>query len=233
MSEEKKYPHRNHRKRVRDAFKKNGFENTGDRNLLEMLLFYSIPRRDTNPIADELLKKYGTLDAVLNAPYEELEKFEGMGESSALLLSMLPEINKRCSEKKTNPAQIDNVKELVFEKLKDEEKELMLMLSFDALDRLVDMTVIAQGNETGVTADKRTILEKAFSSDADTVILAHNHPLGEAAPSKEDVEMTKETALLLAQTGIRLRDHIIVSKNDVLSLAETEKFGCLFNLNIS
>ena len=226
--EKNKYPHLNHRQRVRDAFRKSGFENTGDRNLLEMLLFYAIPRRDTNPIADALLKKYGSLDAIMNAPFDELQKIDGMGESSALLLNMLPEICKRYQGKKIRCAEIDNIEEFILEKLDNKENEIMLMICFDALDRMTDCIILAQGDADTVTVDKRTILENAFSADADSVILAHNHPKGEAAPSKEDIELTKEVALLLAQTGIKLKDHFIIAKHETLSLAGAEKFRGLF-----
>ena len=223
-----KYPHINHRQRVREAFRKSGCENMGDRNLLELLLFYAIPRKDTNQIACELLKKYGSLEAVLNAPYDELTGAPGMGESSALLLTVLPEICKRYSEKKYQPAEIDDIEKLIAGKLTDKSNENLLMVCLDAVDRVIDVTLLAEGNGESVTVDKRKILETAFERNADSVILAHNHPFGEAAPSKEDIELTRETALLLAQTGIRLKDHFIVAGNDILSLAQTEKFKPLF-----
>ena len=100
----KKYPHSDHRQRVRAQFRKSGCENMPDLAILELLLFYAIPRRDTKPAAALLIEKYGSLRGVAEAPIEELEKIEGLGESSALLLSTLREISKRIEGKKEAPS---------------------------------------------------------------------------------------------------------------------------------
>ena len=231
MAEKKIYPHANHRRRVRESFRSIGADNMPDRSLLELLLFYSIPRRDTNALAGKLLEKYGSLSEVLNAPYDELIQIEGMGESSALLLTMLPGLCRRYMGKTEKIVTLSEPAELmkfITEKFEGLDKEMLLMVCLDPLGNAISCKELAKGDETSVTADKRTILETAFNSDADSVILAHNHPKGDAAPSKEDIELTKETARLLRETGIKLSDHIIIGKEGALSLASTAKFSNLF-----
>lgn len=233
MAECKKYPHGDHRKRVRDAFRKTGADKMPDRSLIELLLFYAIPRKDTNSIAGALLEKYGSLAGILNAPYDELEKIEGMGESSALLLSVLPEIAKRYTNNSAPVVAFPDSSELtdfIRDKLSGKENETLLMICLDPAGNAINCRIIAQGSSTGVTANKRDILEFAFSCDADSVIIAHNHPKGEPAPSREDIELTKEISRLLGETGIKLRDHIIIGTGGSLSLASTANFRGLFTL---
>jgi len=229
--DKKKYPHADHRQRVRKAFREADTATVPDRSLLELLLFYSIPRRDTNALAGALLEKFGSLKAVLDAPYDELIKVDGMGESSALLLSVLPEISLRYREDgKPLPAlfetgEAEKFVSALFRNCKNEEFHIICI---DALGRATVCKKAAEGDENSVSVSKRAILEAAFSSDAESVILAHNHPDGDAAPSKEDIELTREAARLLGETGIRLTDHLISGRDGILSLASTAKYKSLF-----
>ena len=231
MSEKKIYPHANHRQRVRKAFREAGADSASERSILEMILFYSIPRKDTNDIAAALLDKYGSLKAVFDAPYDELIKIEGLGESSALLLTMMPGISRRYSGAavKSNALfEPGSEKEYIKNLLSGKESEEFLIICYDALGLPVSCKTLAGGDAECVSVDKRAVLEAAFECDADSVIIAHNHPLGSAAPSHSDAVLTREAANLLMQTGIRLSDHIIVGKDGVLSLASTVKFSKLF-----
>lgn len=231
MENKKIYPHANHRQRVRDSFRKTDPLQLPDRSLVEMLLFYSIPRKDTNEIAGALMEKYGSLANILSASYEELMATEGMGESSALLMKILPEISRRYVDKSApvvSLAEPDELMKYISDRLKGCDKEIMIMLCLDPFGKAVDCITLGEGDTTEVTVDKRDVLEGAFRADADSVILAHNHPQGEAAPSPEDIELTKELSRLLAETGIKLSDHIIVCKEDILSLKSTAKYKSLF-----
>ena len=228
---EKKYPHAAHRQRVRKTFLQSGTENIPDRGLLEFLLFYAIPRRDTNDLAALLLEKYGSLRAVLDAPYDELIKIDGIGESAALLLTSLPEISKRYGGERISPKAIyepgeaENFVSRLFEKAQSEE---FYIICVDAAGRAVACEKLASGDESSVRVDKKAVLKAAFENDADSVILAHNHPKSEAAPSKADIELTEDAYRLLAETGIRLADHIIYGEGGCLSLASTAKFSNIF-----
>lgn len=231
MSEGKIYPHANHRQRVRNLFRQVGADTVSDRGLLEMILFYSVPRRDTNELAARLLEKYGNLKSIFDAPYEELLGIEGIGESSALLLTIMPGICRRYSGKdESKPALFEyaEAEKYVSELFADCKNEEFYIICLDALGRAKGCRRLATGSPDSVSVDKRAILETAFEYDADYVILAHNHPNGQAAPSPEDAVLTSEAARLLGETGIQLADHIICGTDDCLSMASTAKFKYLF-----
>lgn len=231
MQDKKIYPHAKHRQRVRDAFRKNNIDEMPDKALLEMLLFYSIPRCDTNPTAELLLEKYGSLNGVFNADYDELIKIDGIGESSALLLSSMPGYFKRYSGISGKGSMYLNsveIQELIIDYFRDKSEECFIMLCFDPVGKLIDKFCLAEGNEVSVTVDKKSILKTAFDCDAESVIFAHNHPFSDAAPSKSDIDLTKEAADLLLQTGIRLTDHYIYGDGEILSLSSLNKFRDLF-----
>lgn len=232
MKEIKNNPHENHRARVRETFRKAGVEGMPDHNLLELILFYSIPRKDTNEIAHRLIETFGSLNAVFNAPYERLMDVEDIGESSALLISMIPGICRRYIEgneaKKTTLYDIEDVKKYIASKFYGCKTEVFYMLCLDAVGNLINCCKLGEGTTGSVTLDKRTVLETAFRNNADTVIFAHNHPNGIAAPSREDIRTTDEFNTLFRGVGIKLADHLIVGSDDILSLASVPKMKSLF-----
>lgn len=224
--------HKDHRSRVRETFRKTGLDNQPDHNLLEFLLFYSIPRKDTNEIAHRLINTFGSLDGVFNATYERLLEVDGIGESSALLISSIPAICRRYVEaaraKKINLSEPEDARNFILTKYYGCKNEVFYLICLDAMGNLINCCNLAEGNADSVVIDKRAVLETAFRNSADTVILAHNHPGGIAAPSKEDLLMTGEFTSIFKKVGIRLADHIIVGGNDAVSLAEIPKFSPYF-----
>lgn len=235
MKENKKTPenpHENHRARLRETFRKAGVDGMPDHNLLELLLFYSIPRRDTNEIAHRLISTFGSLNRVFDAPYEELLKVDGIGESSALLLSSIPAVCRRYAEGaasgKINLSEPADAVEYAVRKFYGSKVEEFYMLCLDASGNLTNCCKIGNGTASSVAVDKRGVLEAAFRNNADRVIFAHNHPHGLAAPSREDINLTGEMCALLKGVGVRLADHIIVAESEAFSLASVEKFRNLF-----
>ena len=232
MKEIKNNPHENHRARVRETFRKAGVEGMPDHNLLELILFYSIPRKDTNEIAHRLIETFGSLNAVFNASYERLMDVEGVGESSALLISMIPGICRRYIEgneaKKITLCETEDVKKYIASKYYGCKVEVFYMLCLDAVGNLINCCKLGEGTTGSVTLDKRIVLETAFRNNADTVIFAHNHPNGIAAPSREDIMMTDEFNTLFRGVGIKLADHLIVGSDDILSMASVPKMRSLF-----
>ncbi len=224
--------HKDHRSRVRETIRKTGVENIPDINLLEYLLFYSIPRKDTNEIAHSLLDTFGSLNGVFNASYEQLLQVEGMGENSALLISLIPGLCRRYVEsgekKRINLSEPEDAMEYIRTKYYGEKKEVFYMLCLDALGNLINCCKLGEGTAENVLVDKRETLEAALRNKADTVIFAHNHPNGIAAPSKDDIDMTGEFLGIFRKVGIRLADHIIVAGNDALSLATVQKYSIMF-----
>ncbi|MBQ3044947.1 MAG: DNA repair protein RadC [Clostridia bacterium] len=236
MSEKRKKvdnPHENHRARLRETFRKAGVDGMPDHNLLELLLFYSIPRKDTNEIAHRLLSTFGSLSRVFDASYEQLLEVEGIGESSALLLSIFPAVCRRYIESSVSGKQnlsdpADAMAYVVKKYYGNNKLETFYMLCLDGVGNLINCCKMGEGSAGSVVVDKRSILEAALRNKADKIIFAHNHPNGVAAPSRDDVVLTSEFCTLLNGVGIRLVDHIIVAGGDSVSLASVDKFRALF-----
>lgn len=231
-SEKNSNPHKNHRARVRSMIRKAGVESIPDINLLEYLLFYSISRKDTNEIAHRLLDAFGSLNGVFNAGYDRLLEVEGMGESSALLISMIPGICKRYIEsgesKRINLSEPEDAVNYIKTRFYGIKTEVFYMICLDALGNLINCCKLGEGITGTVLIDKRITLETAFRNNADTVIFAHNHPNGVAAPSKDDIDMTGEFSAIFRNMGIRFVDHIIVAGDDTLRLSSLPKYAILF-----
>ena len=226
-----KNPHQNHRARLRETFKNAGVDAMPDHNVLELLLFYSIPRKDTNELAHRLISNFGSLSRVFDADYEQLLAIEGMGESSALLLSILPDIFRRYSEGKIkgkiNLSEKEDAANYIEKKFYGCKTEEFYMLCLDALGNLITCTKLAEGNSSNVVIEKREVLEIALRTNACKVIFAHNHPNGIAAPSRDDLNMTAEMSSILRSVGIGLADHIIVGDDGSFFLSSNKKFSLL------
>lgn len=214
---------------MKARYKDHGLDNFNDVNVLELLLFYAIPRKDTNEIAHALLDHFGSLDRVLEASIPELEAVPGVGESSALLISLIPQIMRRyLTVKKSCVSTISGsadagrylVPRLMFEK-----DEKLLLLCLDAKKSVISCVNLGSGVVNAVDVNVRKIVENAVRHRANTVILAHNHPGGVALPSREDERLTIEIAAALKLVGIPLVDHIIVAGDDYVSFADSGMLG--------
>lgn len=225
-------PHANHRERLRSLFLESGLGGFSEHNVLELLLFYAIPQKDTNPIAHELIRTFGTLQGVLDAPVEELVKVKGIGEYAATFLSLLPQVAKRYYSAKVSDSvqlsEYSTVLDFVRSLFIGETGECAFLISFSANGQKSGCTKISLGTNTKVQLDKRSVLEAAFRTNAVSVILTHNHPDGIAAPSTEDVTTTREIANLFAGINIRLADHIIVAGEDCFSMAGNNRYKPMF-----
>lgn len=216
--------HDGHRSRKKEQFRNHGLDAFADHEVLELLLYYAVPRRDTNPIAHRLMERFGSLDAVFSAPIEELEKVEGVGESAAMLLALLMPLYRRIrtlprtkeiiltSTERTGQFFTD----LFFGVTHEETYEACL----DAKGKLLACYRIAEGGVDMVNINTRRIVENALKCGASAVILSHNHPSGIALPSPEDNSTTLAVWDALRAVGIPLTDHIIVADDDYVSLRD-------------
>ena len=215
--------HEGHRKRMKERFIKSGLDDFAPHNILELLLFYSIPRGDTNPVAHRLIDTFGSLSGVFDATPEELVKVDGVGENSAILISMIPQIARKYLEDKADTANIvggcSDIGAFLLPKFVGRTNEALMMVSIDNKNKIISCSVVAEGTVDSAKVSRRKIMEEAMKVKATRVILAHNHPCGVAVPSSEDVVMTKEIGRLFAQVGIELVDHIIVANDDYVSMA--------------
>lgn len=217
--------HGGHRQRLRNTFLENGLGGMNDINALELLLFYALPRRDTNETAHLLLKRFGSLDGVFSASVEDLCEVEGIGEYAASLITLVPQIMKKSAISKAKETrQIKNSTEAGVYLLPfflNEQDEVVYLLCLDAKRSVLCCEEMGRGVVNSVDANVRRIVEKALKVRACSAILAHNHPGGLAIPSREDDIFTRCLYNALETVGIRLEDHIIVADGDYVSVADT------------
>lgn len=215
--------HEGHRKRMKERFMKSGLDDFAPHNVLEFLLFYSIPRGDTNPIAHRLIDAFGSLSGVFDATPEELMKVSGVGESTAILISMIPQMARKYLEDKADAVNVvggcGDIGAYLLPKFVGRTNEALMMVSIDNKNKVISCSVVAEGTVDSAKVSRRKVMEEAMKVKATRVILAHNHPRGVAVPSAEDVAMTSEIGRLFAQVGIELVDHIIIADDDYVSMA--------------
>ena len=214
--------HEGHRKRMKERFAQDGISGFREHEILELLLFYCIPRRNTNEIAHRLLKHFGSLPNVLNAPVRELKTVEGISDNAASFISLISQLNS--SYRLTNEAKIvlktyDECGDYLYKKLFDKQDETVMILSLDSRCQLLACHTIGQGSINSANVPIRRIVDLALSDNAATVVLAHNHPSGVALPSEADILTTKQVARALSYVDVVLSDHIIVTDDDFVSLA--------------
>ncbi len=217
--------HDGHRERLKARFLAHGLDNFNDINLLELLLFYAIPRRDTNELAHALMDHFGSLEKIFEASIRELEAVPGIGTNSALLISLVPQITRRYMISKgenvhTITSSMEAGKYLV-PRLMFEKEERALLLCLDAKKHIIACVDLGGGVVNAVDINVRKAVEIAVRNRASSVILAHNHPDGLALPSREDEYATTKIASALRLVGIALDDHIIVAGEDFVSFSDS------------
>lgn len=214
--------HDGHRQRRRRQFAEHGAQSMADHELLELLLFYAIPRRDTNETAHLLLQHFGSLERVLNASVDELRQVRGMGENAAVLLRLIHDLYLRSRQRGLEDERIiGSVKQAgeYFLRLLDGERtELLYQLCVDSKGKLLASRCLSRGEVDFAALSVRQVVEYALSSGATGVFLGHNHPSGVALPSLDDIESTRQVQEALKPLRIRLLDHIIVADGDYVSL---------------
>ena len=217
--------HDGHREKMRQRFLKSGLDAFADHEALELLLYYAIPRRDTNPIAHALMERYGSLSAVLAAPVEDLKKVEGVGESAAILLKLAPQLYRKAkmsdAEQETILSSVERVGAYLLERFAGEKNEVVYQLCLDRKGKLLVCKKLGEGGVTSADLDIRRLVENALLTGASAVVLAHNHPSGVALPSRDDYAATDRAKTALAVVGVALTDHIIAADGDFVSMADS------------
>lgn len=229
MSAKIKPSYLGHRERIREKFAAGGLDHFLDHETLELLLTYAIARKDTKPLAWALLKRFGSLSAVLDASVEELCSVRGVGRQSALYLKLIRGVFKKYSldevkEKVTirTPEQVINYCKASLAGNSDECLELIYL---SIRNTVIKTEIIASGDLDRVNVSPRKVVECALAAKAAAVILVHNHPSGDPTPSVEDVLLTKEIVRSAALLGIAVHDHIIVGKGTHYSLKANGKIA--------
>lgn len=225
--------HDGHRQRLKKNFLDNGLSGFYDHNVLELLLFYTIPRRDTNELAHTLINTFGSLSAVFDAPYEELIKVDGVGDNTASLIKLLtPLYGRYLEDKHSNCTTIlsteDAGRYFTAKYIGNNNIETAMLLCLDNKGSVINCDIISKGSVKMAEITSRKVVEVALKNNSSSVILAHNHPGGVAVPSSADVDVTRNLVKMLSSLDIKLRDHIIVADQDYFSMADSPKFSLMF-----
>lgn len=217
--------HNGHRQRLKDRFRAEGLDNFDELYVLELLLFYCIPRVDTNPLAHRLLDHFGSLPGVLEASPEDLEKVEGMGKNASTFLSLIIQVGRYYQVKRSEPgrilANLEDCGNYLLPYLLNRDRETVFILCLDAKCKVLCCKMVGEGSVNSANVPIRRIVEIALSANATTVVLAHNHPSGLAIPSADDIQTTYRLAVALDAVEITLADHIVVSNEDYVSMVQS------------
>ena len=224
---------KNHRQRVRDSYLNHSFESMQDHNVLEMILFYAIPRRDVKETAYALLNHFGSLENVLKADINELQKVKGVGENTAILLSLFDNVCNRImlnrNDSTTSLLHHEMSKTYVANLLQNLHNERVIMISLASNLDIIACHTLADGTVTCANVEPRKIISYAISDHAAAVILGHNHPGGSYLPSEGDLVFTEKIKDMLRVMDIRLNDHIVVGQNGTLSMRNDMRYQYCFN----
>jgi len=211
-----------HRNRLRARFIASGLDSFMDHEVLELLLTFCIPRKDTKPIAWALIKRFGSLSGVLDATQKELSEVEGIGEQSAVFVTLVrAAMRKYFLEQVKERKEIKNPESVVDfcqASLQGEANEVFEVIYLTTRNTVIGVERIAIGTIDRASISPRKIIENAFARRAAALIFVHNHPSGEPTPSQEDISLTENLSRIAAPLGIIVLDHIIVGKGKFFSI---------------
>ena len=216
--------HDGHRQRLIQRFLEEDLDNFEPHNVLELLLFYAIPRKDTNELAHVLMDTFGSLKGVFDAPYEELIKVTGIGPNTAALLKLVPSLTRTYYSSDARRIILDTSEksgEYFLPYYIGQTEEVGRLACLDAGGKGISNQILHRGSANAAEVNIRKIVNIALRNNAMGVILAHNHPGGLPLPSEEDVATTKSIREALIPMGILLMDHIIVAGQDYVSMARS------------
>lgn len=211
-----------HRERLRDKYRDHGDTSLADYEILELLLFRSIPRRDTKPLAKALLARFGSLAGVFGAPVSLLQEVKGIGESVALDLKLVATVGQRILRSELREKQVlsswSSVIDYCHAVMAYESREQFRILFLDKRNALIDDEIQGKGTVDHTPVYPREVVRRALELSATAIILVHNHPSGDPTPSRADIDMTKTIVDTAKPLGITVHDHIIIGKDGHASL---------------
>ncbi|MDR0484056.1 MAG: DNA repair protein RadC [Alphaproteobacteria bacterium] len=213
-----------HRQRVKSRFLNNNHnKNTtyDDYELLEMLLFYTIPRRDVKPLAKSLLQKYGNLATIISTPKENLLQNKGVSENTVCLLQLVKASNIQILKKSISNSSViknwQNLMDYCFAKIAYEKKEVFHVVYLNVRNTIIADEILMEGSINSITVYPREIIARCLDLRASSVIIIHNHPSGKPDPSSEDIEITNALNQALTSINVKLHDHVIIAMEGITS----------------
>ena len=218
-----------HRARMRARFANEDIDQIPEHNVLEMMLYGVITRQDTSAVARCLLDEFGSIASVIDAPLHALCKIKGMGEKSALYLKLIPKFFRRYQLSKWDKTSLFNdaavAGRYLLDKFIGHTNETVLVMCLDSAGKLLGCVPAFEGSINIVHISIRKIVETALKFNSARLIIAHNHPCGNALPSTDDLETTRRVRDALRYVGVTLDDYIIIAEDDFISLAQSGFFG--------
>ena len=215
--------HDGHRQRLKNRFRESGMDSFTQVQAVEMLLFYCIPRQDTNELAHRLLDRFGSFSQILDADLEDLCSVKGIGENAALFLKMLPAATRYYQVDKVRVEDkplltIEDCGAYLMPYFLGRCNETVFLLGLDAKGKVICCRMVGEGGINSAGVPIRRIVELSLSVKATSVVLAHNHPSGLAVPSNEDIATTKRVATALEAVDVILADHLVFAQDDFTSM---------------
>ncbi len=231
--DQKKNLHKGHRQKVKKRFLEAGLNGMAEHNILEFLLFFGIPYRDTNDIAHNLMEYFGSFSKVLEASHSDLLKVEGMTDNAAYLITLLLPVFRRYTEDiEDGKLKFEGVDEAVrfLRKLYIDckNRERVYALALDASGRLINYRMLNEGDIRSSNINLRDLASFLLETSAVSVIISHNHPHGVASPSCDDINVTKTLAELIMLLNVDFHDHIIIGDTTHFSMRNSPRFAHIF-----
>ena len=228
----KKNVHDGHRDRMKDRFSKTGFNGMQEHESLELLLYYSVPRRDTNPLAHDLIDRFQTLSGVFEASEEELLSVNGVTKNTATLLKMMIPLFHEYSKSSNSATRLkdsDATSKFLRKYYTGVMNERVMVICIDSSCKILSFETVCEGDSCSCLLNVRRLIEISLKNPLTAgVILAHNHPNGVALPSREDIDTTVELIKMLANVNVRLVDHFIIAGDEFTSMATSVNFKSIF-----
>lgn len=216
--------HDGHRERMRERYQKQGLDGFAAHEVLELLLFYALPRKNVNPLAHALIDRFGSLHAVLEATPEQLMRVEGVGPQAAQYLTLYHQVEKRLARSREAPRpRVLNrsmAESYCARLLAGQKRERFYAVCLNGQMEVIHDALIAEGSLTDVPAYPRVVAEAALDHNAHAVLLCHNHPSGSPVPSQNDLDATARIGEVLSGLDVVLTDHIIVADGETLSMVQ-------------
>ena len=226
-----KNPHVHHRLRMRDRFISHP-ESLGNHEIMELLLYYAIPQKNTNPLAHDLLDRYGNFSNVFNADPAELQKIKGVGKNVACFLSVIGKIKDiaRDEEEALECYSLERVKPFLTKNLANKPFECFYAFYLDKFGRILKRELCSQHSAVMVAADFSEVHKTCLLLKPSEIVIAHNHPSGFTQPSKQDDNALFALLKMFEFLGVKLYDHLIVAGDNFYSYRESGRLKELLNL---
>ena len=224
--------HSGHRLRMKKRFLTEGLDGFAPHEIIELLLYFGVPVKDTNELAHELLDRFGSFAGVIEAPFEDLVQVKGISDHTATLICLCRELCRKYYEAKfslsTVMGSIEDMGAYIMPKFFGRRTEAVVLLSMDNRRKVLNCSVVYEGSVSATEVNIRLLLQQALRDNATMAVIAHNHPNGHAVPSESDIRTTEVVRRALKVAGVQLVDHLIFSEDDYISLRQSAHFTHLF-----